>query len=399
MNYKRTTLSIIAICLCILGWYAFNRIMHRTTHPQNPFTTDVVVQKTIRHTVHTTGILKIKDSIRVGSLVAGLIKEIFVEENDVVKKGQLLALIDHGRSDTSIREAEGKLLQAQSLHTYTSALFAREKELFAEGLRSAQEFESITHQYNTSAGNLMIAQAQRDATTLEFENTHIRAPEDGIIIAIGIKKGVRITTDLDATVLFEIAKDITKMEAELNLEESAAGHIKRGQKVVFSVDNHPHKTFKTTIRSVSYAPYKTSTGLVYRATVDIDNKAELLRPGMTLHATIKVAKKKNIPAIQQSSLYVDPAALTTHAKKLNYQLNPLPPTLKKAHTNDQTRTIKYVWVLEGTTVAEKPVETGIYDDQFIEITQGLEQAKHYICDVCDPNLMDAHYKKIFKGAL
>jgi multidrug efflux pump subunit AcrA (membrane-fusion protein) len=78
MNYKRTALSIISLCLCILGWHAFNRIMHRTTHPQNPFTTDVVVQKTIRHTVHTTGILKIKDSIRVGSLVAGLIKEIFV---------------------------------------------------------------------------------------------------------------------------------------------------------------------------------------------------------------------------------------------------------------------------------------------------------------------------------
>jgi HlyD family secretion protein len=398
MNYKKLSLSI-TLCLCLFGgWYSIRHLTHTKVHTTDPFITDTVITTTIRHTVHTTGIIKIKDSVRVGSLVAGLVQEIFVEENDMVKKGQLLAIIDHGRSDTGIRESEGKLLQAESLHSYTQKLLERETELYQEGLRSAQELEAITHQYNTSKGNLMIARAQRDAMKLEFENTHIKAPDDGIIIAIGIKKGVRITTDLDATVLFEIAKDITKMEAELTLEESAAGHIKRGQKVVFSVDNHPHKTFKTTIRSVSYAPYKTSTGLVYRATVDIDNSAELLRPGMTLHATIKVAKKKNVPAIQQSALYVDPAALTASAKKLNHELKPLPTLIKKSTTDDPLHTTKYLWVKDHNVLAEKPIETGIYDDQFIEITAGLESSEPYICDICDPHLMEAQYKKIFKGA-
>jgi HlyD family secretion protein len=399
MNYKYILLICSCISLGLMSFYTIRRLRAPHTDLQTPFITDYLTHKTIRHTVHTTGVLKIKDSMRVGSLVAGLVKEIFVEENDTVKKGQLLAIIDHGRSDTGIREAEGKLLQAQALYTYTSALFKREKELYEEGLRSLQEFEHITQQYMSSKGSLMIAQAQRDAMKLEFENTHIKAPDDGVIIAIGIKKGARITTDLDATVLFEIAKDITKMEAELNLEESAAGHVKRGQKVSFSVDNHPHKTFKTTIRSVSYAPYKTSIGLIYRATVDIDNSAELLRPGMTLHATIKVAKKKNIPVIQQSALYVDPSAMQAQAKKTNHAVQPVDAMLKKTHAHDQAQTTKYLWIKEDDILKEQPVETGIYDDQFIEIIQGIQNTQPYICDICEPNLIDDRYKKIFKGAL
>lgn len=397
MKYKKKLALIICISLCAYAGYSIWHARAAQHVQQHPFATTTPTRETIRHDIHASGLIKIKDSMRIGSLVAGLVKEIFVEENDQVTKGQLLATIDNGKSDTAIRQTKGALLQAQAQYEYVRALYTREKELYENGVRSLQEIQSTTQQYESAKGALMVAQAHFDAAQLEYDNTHIKAPDDGIIIAVGVKKGMRITTDLDATALFEIAKDITQMEAELSLEESAAGHVKRGQKVIFTVDNHPHKKFKTTIRSVSYAPYKTASGLVYRASVDIDNTAELLRPGMTLHATIKVAKKKNILAIQHVAFYLDQPVIAAVAQKMGYTLRPIAPAIKKEFES-QHRTIKYIWVHTDNEFIEKAIETGIYNDLYIEAADSLAEDEKYLCDVFQPNVMDSHYKKLFRGA-
>ncbi len=372
------------------------------THPakkeSKPFTTLMPTQNTIRHTIHTTGMVKIKDSIRVGSLVSGLVKEILVEENDIVTSGQLLATLDNGKSDTAIRAAKGHLIQAHAAFNYQKTVRMREQELFAQHLRSAQDIELVTQQYRHSKGALISAKAAYDSAIIERTNTQIKAPDDGIIIAIGVKKGVRVTTDLDATILFEIAKDISKMEAELLLEESAAGHVKRGQKVTFTVDNHPHKKFKTTIKSVSYSPIKTNAGLMYRALVDIDNKAQLLRPGMTLHATIKISKQKQALSVENIAFYLDPALITTVGNALGYTVRAIPPAEKKK-LEEAGLTIKYLWTHQDNLFIEQAIETGIYDDRFIEAKKGIEPTHQYLSDITQPNEMDALYKKMFKGAL
>ena len=396
MNKKIITGLVITIIGALIGSYYY---LHRKPKAvAKPFSTMAPTATTIRHNIYTTGTLKIKDSIRVGSLVGGLVTEILVEENDTVTKGQLLATLDNGKSDTSIRNAKGALIQAQANYRYHKKILAREQELYAQGVRSDQELESAILQYKQSKGSLMSARASFDVASIEQANTVIKAPDEGIIIAIGVKKGVRVATDLDATILFEIAKDISKMEAELLLEESAAGHVKRGQKVIFTVDNHPHKKFKTTIKSVSYSPVKTNNGLMYRAIVDIDNQAQLLRPGMTLHATIKITKKKNVLSVENIAFYLDPEIIKNVALASGYSIRPIPAAEKKElETHGQT--IKYLWTHDDTTFIETAIETGAYDDRFIETLNGIASNHRYLSDVIQPNEMDTLYKTMFKGAL
>lgn len=398
MNRKKGLLLLILLTALSYGGYRLWRSLKPPMPIQKPFSTQKPTKTTIRHLIHANGLLKIQDSVRVGSLVGGLVKEILVEESDHIVKDQLLAVIDNGKKDTAIRIAEGSVLQAQGSFDYTSAVYKREQELYEQGLRSAQEIELTRQQFMNSKGALMIAQAQLEVARIEFENTHIKAPEDGIIVAIGVKKGVRITTDLDATVLFEIAKDITKMEAEFNLEESAAGHVRRGQKITFTVDNHPYKKFRSVIKNVSYAPIRTSNGLVYRATADIDNSAELLRPGMTLHATIKVAKKKEALSVENVAFYLDSTIIESVAKTHGYTVRPISAADKKEFASEQ-RTMKYVWVHDNKTFIERAVETGLYDDRYIETLTGLDDHEQYLSDVIQTGSMDEHYKKMFKGAL
>jgi len=392
---NKLIVSMVLILIISAGSYF---LLRTPVVAPKPFSTLTPTFTTIRHNIYTTGMLKIKDSVRIGSLVSGLVKEILVEENDVVSAGQLLAILDNGKSDTTIRSNKGHLIQAQATLRYHSAVLKREQDLYHQGFRSLQDLELVQQQYEQSKGAFISAKALYDAAIIERKNTHIKAPEDGIVIAIGVKKGLRVTTDLDATILFEIAKDISKMEAELLLEESAAGHIKRGQKVIFTVDNHPHKKFKTTIKSVSYSPVKTNSGLMYRATVEVDNQAQLLRPGMTIHATIKIAKKKQVLSVENVAFYLDPEVITTVAAAQGYTIKPIPVSEKK-QLETQAQTIKYLWTHEGNTFIEHAIETGIYDDRFIEVANGLTAENSYLSDIIQTSEMDALYKKMFKGAL
>ena len=142
MNIKKIFFVCALIAVALFAARTLWQRQAAPAAPKKPFSTMKPTKTTIRHTVHATGILRILDNVRVGSLVGGLVKEIFVEEDDQVKKGQLLATIDNGKRDTAIRAAEGSLLQAQATYDYTLALYEREKSLFEQRLRSPQEFQS-----------------------------------------------------------------------------------------------------------------------------------------------------------------------------------------------------------------------------------------------------------------
>jgi hypothetical protein len=137
---------------------------------------------------------------------------------------------------------------------------------------------------------------------------------------------------------------------------------------------------------------------MYRAIVDVDNKAQLLRPGMTLHATIKVAKKKNTLSVQNIAFYLDPEIIKKVADVYGFTVRPIPPQEKK-ELEEHGQTIKYLWTHNENEFIEKAVETGIYDDRFIETMSGLTDDSLYLSDVIQPNEMDDLYKTMFKGAL
>jgi len=398
MNRK----MILLLCAVLLVGSSIAYYVARRSDPTaplaQPFTTRKPEYKIIRHIVYASGVLKLKNSTRVGSLVSGLVEDILVEENDTVTKNQLLTTINNGKRDAAVRAAKGALMQAQATFDYTKMLYERENVLYQKGLRADQEIQNTYQNYKQSEGALITAQANYDLAVIEYDNTQIRAPDDGIIIGIGVKKGLRITTDLDATVLFEIAQDKIHMEAELNLDESAAGHVKAGQKVTFNVENHPHKIFKGVLRSVAYAPIKTSGGLIYKAMLDIDNTEELLRPGMSIHAEIKVAKKEKALSIENVALYLDSKTIHASAQALGYEVRAISSSEKKK-LEAEHRTVKYIWTLQDKVFCERAIETGLYDEQIIETTSGLAADEEYLFDVPQPHAMQDHYKKLFKGAL
>lgn len=397
---RRTLIVVGTVCALLLILGAIRHWRCNRAPQKKLFKTAQPVTTTIRHVVVSTGVLRIKDSSRIGSLVPGTVQEILVKENEKVCKGQLLATLDNGKADTAIRATRGMLLQAHADYEYARSIYEREKVLFDQGHRSMQEFEKVSHTMQLAEGKQMSAQAQFDAAKIEFDNTQIRATDDGVIISVGIKKGVKVTTDLDATVLFEIARDITKMEAEIDIDESDVAHIKAGQKVTFTVDSYSHKRFKAHIQDISYAPIrrKNNNDLSYRATIEVDNSSLLLRPGMTIHATVKIDKVKDTLGIDAQAVYLDTQAVKAVAKALTYDVEELDDPARKKLADDNNDT-KCIWVHDGSRFKEKAVTMGVHDNRYIQACKGITPEESYLIDVEQAGSFDEHYKKMFRGAL
>jgi HlyD family secretion protein len=385
------------IIISYLGYKIYNKffkpkdkILYKTEQPQ---------KRSIYQIIHATGILELKDNIKIGSLVSGTIEDIFVEENDFVKKEQILAEIKTGYADTDIKMAKGEFEKAKAEFVYQQEYYNRQKALFDSEQLSKNSFEEITKIYKKSKSDLKIKEANFIRKKMDFENTKITAPQDGIVVSIPTSKGARVTTSLETT-LFEIAKDVTKMEAKLDIDESDIGQIKKEQKVSFSVSTYANKQFEEKIRGVSYSTQAKNGIQSYKAYVDVDNSKNLLRPGMTINAKIKVAECIDCLSITSQAFMINPKTLENIAKKLEYTLTPLSEKEKEniATENGEHYTLKYVWILDNKNFIEKAIKAGVTDDSYFEIKEGLNATDNVIIDVEEPDDMEALYKKWFGGS-
>jgi HlyD family secretion protein len=398
---KRVVLWI-TISVAILGGSAllYKKFFKKQT--ALPYTTQKPELRTIKKIIDATGKLAIANKSKIGSLVTGVLEKLYVEENDKVKKGQLLAIIDTGKDDTDVRESQGNKEKAFAEYQYQQNYYRRQKEIYKAGQLSRDEFEKIEKDYLVKKGEYFSAQAKYERDKMAYDNTMVYAPQDGIIIKVGIAEGERVKTDLDSTVLFEIAQDLTKMEGALEIDESDIGNIKPGQKIKFTVDTFPHKVFKTKIIQVGYSPKKKNSTFFYKAIVLIDNKEKLLRPGLSIEAEIFVAKKKEALTITGQAFMISTKIMRLLAKKLGYSIHPIDNKDLKQKQKTSIHPIETVWVIQKNglahTFVEKMITINLTDDIYFEVTSGLNPYDEVIVSVQEENYMDEIMKKYFRNA-
>lgn len=396
-------ITIIFFFIFVTCGFLFNTLYKKFTFQSKKefFRTETPKRRDIYKTIYANGTLEIKDIIKIGSLVAGTIKKIYVQENDKVKKGQILAIIDNGKEDTSVRIAQSDLNKAKLDFEYLEKNFPRQRKLFEQNQISKDFFEQVSRDYEKAKEDIKGKQAALEKEQIEFNNTRVYAPQDGVIVEVGITEGMKITTDLDATVLFQIATDITKMEATLEIDESDIGHIKIGQKALFTVGTYIDKIFKGIVTDVGYSA-KTKNGILsYQATVEVDNTNQILRPGMTVNAKIKVAKAKNCLSISSQAFQINSKILKKISKQLNFKMilidKEKKKNLEKNHVGSNS--IKYVWIVQDQTFKEREIQTNITDDNHFEIKYGLSESDQVLIDLKEDDEMASLYKKMFKGVL
>ena len=290
--------------------------------------TDNVVYKTqkiengdIMESITASGTINPLSTVSVGSQASGRIAEIYVDYNSVVKKGQLLALIDQENAKATVQQREAALdvakaqvaVEENNIKYYKKAL-NRISKLNASKYSTEKDLEAAERDYDNSVAQLALEQAQvkqaqasLNSAQTELSYTEIKAPVDGIVISKSVEVGQTVAASFETPEIFSVAEDLTKMQIEASVVEADIAKVKEGQQVRFTVDSYADDYFYGTVTQVRNEAITTSNVVTYTVVIGIDNTDLKLKPGMTANVEIITAEEKGVMLVPNQALrfYID----------------------------------------------------------------------------------------------
>ncbi|HPC35049.1 MAG TPA: efflux RND transporter periplasmic adaptor subunit [Candidatus Marinimicrobia bacterium] len=384
---KKIYLIIILVLAIVVGW----RLVRKNgSDKQMQISYGQVSRGNIETIISSTGTLVAIGTVDVGTQVSGRIDKVLVDYNDIVKKDQVLAVLDTLLLSQSVKEAEANLQKMQALYEQAAFQYDRISNLFQRKLVSEQEYIDARTNKATSEVGLKQAQIALDKAVTDYGYAIIRSPISGTVIDRAVEEGQTVAASFSTPTLFTIAKDLTKMEIEALVDESDIGEIKTGQKVRFTVQSYQNKIFQGVVRQVRLQPQTVSNVVNYTVIVDADNHEQLLLPGMTATVDFIIDSRENVLIVPNSALKITPTeemlakahqARTAQVEQLpdsvKIRLREQAPQLPSANqfpvgSKIPTRPMPIWYVNESGQILMALVQTGLSDTKNTEILENPE---------------------------
>jgi HlyD family secretion protein len=308
-----------------------------------------VARGDIAETVTATGTVNAVTTVLVGTQVSGTIKDIFVDFNSPVRKGQVIAQIDPASFEAQLLQARANVTRAEAQVRDSERTLARNKLLFSRNLIARSELDTAETNYDSNVALLEQAKAALRVAETNLRYTKILSPVDGIVISRAVDVGQTVAASFQTPTLFTIAEDLTRMQINTSVDEADIGKVKTGQAVEFTVDAFPDQPFEGAVGQVRSAPTTVQNVVTYDVVVMVNNKDMKLKPGMTANVTIITAQRNGAIQVPNAALRFRPADEAKSA----------PPQRGQA-----------VWVLEKGKPRRVPVTTGISDGLVSELLAG-----------------------------
>jgi HlyD family secretion protein len=362
---------------------------------------DSVVRRDIISSVSESGTIQPDIEVPVAPDVSGEVVELLVKEGDSVKAGQLLLAIRpdsyqsaQEQSEASLNSAQADYAQAQANLEQTksnlvqdSINLIRNKQLFKDRVISQGEIETFELKFKISQAQFRAssqtvnaafyrvksAEASLSQAKDNLRRTHIYASMSGIITMLKVEVGQRVvgTGQMAGTEIMKIS-DLSQMEVEVEINENDIVNVRIGDSSMVEVDAFPGEKFYGKISEIAYSATTQGTGSTdqitnFKVKISIDRASYLqnekiirgvpvnqspFRPGMSSQVRIYTDKKEQVLSL--------PIQCVTLEKK-------------EEESKSDEKGKEVVFVLEETTVKMVPVKTGISDDSYIEILEGLEE--------------------------
>ena len=265
---RRAILAILILggAITAYGYYSV-----RTVEFVPEVSTVTVTEGDIVDTVGATGALEAVTTVQVGSQVSGIIQELHVDFNSIVREGDVIMRLDPSLFETQLEQARANLLRSQAEVERLSVAvddaatqLRRSRELAADDLISETELEaadvalrSAQAQRKSAEAQVRQSQASLSMNEVNLEHTVIRAPIDGIVTSRLVDVGQTVAASFQAPELFVIAADLTKMRVIANIDESDVGRIRPNQRVTFTVDAFPAEEFEGAVSQIRLEPIVT----------------------------------------------------------------------------------------------------------------------------------------------
>ncbi len=326
---------------------------------------DMVVagEHEIRPTILASGTLAYLTEVNLTSELVAKVSQITVREGDTVKQGQLLLKLDPETYRNAIEREEASRRQGLiSIERQRVALSLREKQfersrkMLAARMIDQNRFDEDRNQLDlarvelkSSEEALRRADAVLSEAREQMGKTDIRAPIAGTVVALPIKVGetaIPSTSSLAGAQLMKIA-DTSAIQAELKVDEADIAKISIGQQASIYAAAYPDTALTGTVSQIALAPTVENQGRAYKVTVLLAAPEKmLLRSGMSARADIFLGDGR---------------------KRLS-----VPVEAVGTEESEDKKTTRFLWLERDGRARKVVVQTGVSDDRWEEITQGLK---------------------------
>ncbi|HNN88756.1 MAG TPA: efflux RND transporter periplasmic adaptor subunit, partial [Giesbergeria sp.] len=239
---------LVLLAMGAAGW-AWMQQRRDTQAPQ--YVTEEARRGAITLTVSATGTLQPTRSVTIGSELSGTVRQVLVDVNDRIKKGQVLVELDTAklsaqvlRSRASLASAQARLAQAQATQREALASLGRLEEvarLSGGKVPSAAELDAGRAALERAQADEASARASVEDARAALANDEtnlskaaIRSPIDGVVLTRSVEPGNAVAASLQAVTLFTVAEDLGQLQLQVNVDEADVGAVRVGQKASFT---------------------------------------------------------------------------------------------------------------------------------------------------------------------
>ncbi len=380
---KRLLWAAVVLALAVGGYwlYALNQTAAATiSYETSPATVaDVTV------TVSATGTIQPITQVDIGSEASGVVREVLVDENSLVKSGDVLATLDttrllaqRARIAAQLQSAEARLSEANATLSERRLTENRQKSLRAKGLSTGQDMDaaeaaSLRADASLVAAKADIAAAKADLAIIEADisKTSVLSPINGVVLKRSIEPGQTVAASLQAPVLFQIAQDLKRIQLEAAVDEADMGSVKVGQSATFSVDAYRNRSFPARIERLSFAPETVDGVVTYKAILSAANDDLALRPGMTATARIVVEEYQQALTIANEALrFAPPRQQEAESFSITRMFMPRFPRAQRGKREADADGTRSIYVLNNNVPVETKVKTGATDGKVTVVVEG-----------------------------
>lgn len=363
MNAKKLIL-IVLIAGTVIALPFINRVVFGTSAKEVNVST--LSRRIISPSILASGFLAHEEEVMLSSEVIGKVAGLFVEEGDVVHRGQLVLQVDDINFVAALEQSEAAMrintidIERQEVRIANlNRQFERSKSLHEKRMIGDDEFDNISNQValahidlKSSRERLAQSEAQLDQMNDQLSKTRIVSPIDGVITSLDIKVGetaIASATNIPGSSLMTIANPAS-IYAEVLVDEADVATVEVGQRVEIVAIAYPDQPMQGIVRYIAntakIAPGR--QGLSFTVKIDITDAGEVvLRPGMSSRAEIFTRQDQEVIAVPIQAIIFE-------------------------EDRSELRSEYFIFINDNGVARKTKVEVGLSDDEYQELTSSID---------------------------
>jgi HlyD family secretion protein len=342
-RFRYKLVAVFSLIAIPAGIYGFN--VWRAAEEVPHYRTEKIAKGNIVKTISANGTLNPVVLVNVGTQISGVINKLNVDFNDRVHKDQVLAEIDPSLINAQLEQSQANLANAQASLKLAQANETRSKELYVQDYVARSDLDQSVQAREAAKSQVAsaIGQLKRDKANKGY--TIIRSPVSGVVVSRNVDIGQTVAASFQTPTLFTIAQDLQHMQIDTSVAEADVGGIRVNQTVNFTVDAYPDRVFQGKVFRIRLDSKVLQNVVTYDVVISVNNPEEILLPGMTAFVSIVIDERNDILKLPLAALKFRPAGGIGKPGKNIYRL-------------------------ENNKAVAVPVQIGIADGKYAEITGG-----------------------------